>query len=292
VNMTELESHRRAVDTPSGPVSCIDIGEGPPALFIHRVGTNALLWGHAIRSIADKCRCVALDLPLHGGTPAPADQDFRLRALAEFVEGFCEAAELDAVHLVAHDTGGAVAQVFAANHPERLRSLCLTNCDTHDNVPPEAFKATVELAASGALAEGAPALLADIESAREMVFGSGYEDVSHLELDRVRSYLGPVIGTPERARQFESLLLALAPDDLLAVEPELSRLSVPTLVVWGTDDVFFELSWAYWLKSLIPGVTELVEIDGGRLFFPDERADEFVAALQAHWASLNAVTSG
>jgi pimeloyl-ACP methyl ester carboxylesterase len=292
MTVTELESHRRTVDTPTGPVSCIDIGEGPPALFIHGVGTNALLWDHAIRSIGDKRRCVALDLPLHGKTPAPADQDFELAALAEFVEGFCEAAELAAVDLVAHDTGGAVAQVFAATHPERLRSFCLTNCDTHDNVPPEAFKSTVELAASGALAAGAPALLADIESARELVFGSGYEDVTNLELDRVRSYLEPVLGTPVRARQFERLLLALAPDDLLAVEPELSRLSVPTLVVWGTDDVFFDLSWAYWLKNLIPGVTEVVEIEGGRLFFPDERADEFVAALEAHWASLDAVTPG
>jgi pimeloyl-ACP methyl ester carboxylesterase len=292
VTVTELESHRRTVDTPTGPVSCIDIGEGPPALFIHGVGTNALFWHQPIRSLADKRRCVAIDLPLHGKTPAPPDQDFRLGALAEFVEGFCEAAELDAVDLVAHDTGGAVAQVFAATHPERLRSFCLTNCDTHDNVPPEAFKSTVELAASGALAEGAPALLADLEAARELVFGSGYEDVSHLELDRVRSYLEPVIGTPERARQFERFLLALAPDDLLAVEPQLSRLSVPTLVVWATHDVFFELSWAYWLKNLIPAVTEVVEIEGGRLFFPDERADEFIAALEAHWASLDAVTSG
>jgi pimeloyl-ACP methyl ester carboxylesterase len=288
MTVTELESHRRTVDTPTGPVSCIDIGEGPSALFIHGVGTNALMWGRAICSLGDKRRCVALDLPLHGKTPAVADQDFRLGALAEFVEDFCEAAELDAVDLVAHDTGGAVAQVFTANHPERLRSFCLTNCDTHDNVPPEAFKSTVELAASGALAAGAPALLGDIESARELVFGSGYEDVSNLELGRVRSYLEPVLGTPERARQFEGLLLALAPDDLLAVEPQLSRLSIPTMVVWGTDDVFFELSWAYWLKNLIPGVTEVIEIEGGRLFFPDERAGEFVAALEKHWASLNA----
>jgi len=68
-----------------------------------------------------------------------------------------------------------------------------------------------------------------------------------------------------------------------AAEPELARLTVPTLIVWGTGDVFFELSWAYWLKDLIPGVAEVVEIDGARLFFPDERAGELVAALRAFW---------
>ena len=33
----------------------------------------------------------------------------------------------------------------------------------------------------------------------------------------------------------------------------------------------------------IPGATEVVEIDGGRLFFPDERAGELTAALRRHW---------
>jgi pimeloyl-ACP methyl ester carboxylesterase len=230
---------------------------------------------------------VAPDLPLHGRTPSTQGQDFRLAALAEFVEGFCQAADLGSVDLIAHDTGGAVAQIWAANHPERLRSLCLTNCDTHDNVPPEAFRPTVELAESGALAAGAPALLADLQSARQLVFGSGYENVVHLEIDVLSSYLEPLIGSPDTARQFERFLLSLGPDDLLEVEPALSRLIVPTLVVWGTDDVFFDLKWAYWLKDLIPGTTSVVEIEGGRLFFPDERAGELVSALLAHWQALD-----
>jgi pimeloyl-ACP methyl ester carboxylesterase len=150
-------------------------------------------------------------------------------------------------------------------------------------VPPEAFKPTIDLAASGALAAGAPALLADIETARELAFGSGYSDVTRLGLDVVRSFLEPVLGAPDRARQFERFLLSLRPDDLLAAEPELARLTVPTLIVWGTGDVFFELSWAYWLKDLIPGAAEVVEIDGARLFFPDERAAELAAALRAFW---------
>jgi hypothetical protein len=34
-----------------------------------------------------------------------------------------------------------------------------------------------------------------------------------------------------------------------------------------------------------PAPTEIVEIDGGRLFFPDERATEFTATLRRHWDS-------
>jgi pimeloyl-ACP methyl ester carboxylesterase len=282
VTIIELEAHRRTVTTPQGPVSCIDVGRGPAALFVHGLGTNALLWHHVIGALAGQRRCVAIDLPLHGRTPAAPDQDFRLGALAGVVEGFCEAAGLSSVDLVAHDTGGAVAQVFAARHSDRLRSLCLTNCDTHDNLPPEAFRPTVDLAASGALAAGAPALLAHPEAARALVFGSGYEDVTHLDLDLARSFLDPVLGTPEQARQFERLILSLRPDDLLAAEPQLAQLTVPTLIAWATHDVFFDLSWAYWLMNLIPGASQVIEIDG-YLFFPEERPGELIDALRKHW---------
>ena len=282
MTIIELEAHRRTVTTPQGPVSCIDVGSGPAALFVHGVGTNALLWHHLIRALAGERRCVAIDLPLHGQTPAAPDQEFSLGALADVVEGFCQAAGLRSVDLVGHDTGGAVSQVFAARHGDRLRSLCLTNCETHDNVPPDAFRPTVDLAAAGALAAGAPALLADPETARAVVFGSGYEDVTHLDLELVRSFLDPVLGTPGRARQFERLILSLGPDDLLAAEPRLAQLTVPTLIAWGTQDVFFGLSWAYWLKNLIPGATEVTEIDG-HLFFPEERPGDLIDALRKHW---------
>ncbi|GAA4910158.1 hypothetical protein GCM10023334_008730 [Nonomuraea thailandensis] len=61
-------------------------------------------------------------------------------------------------------------------------------------------------------------------------------------------------------------------------------LTVPTLLVWGTGDTFFDLSWARWLRDTIPGVREIVEIEGGRLFFPEERAGELVPHLRRFWA--------
>jgi pimeloyl-ACP methyl ester carboxylesterase len=85
------------------------------------------------------------------------------------------------------------------------------------------------------------------------------------------------------------LLTSLHARDLLAIEPALARLQVPTLIVWGTSDVFFRRKWAYWLRDTIPGATDVVEIDGARLFFPDERATELTAALRRHW-DAHAVT--
>ena len=72
MTIIELEAHRHTITTPQGPVSCIDVGSGPVALFVHGLGTNALLWRHVIRAFADDRRCVAIDLPLHGRTPVAA----------------------------------------------------------------------------------------------------------------------------------------------------------------------------------------------------------------------------
>lgn len=277
----------KTVATPAGEIAYVEAGDGPVALFVHGVFLNSRLWRDVIEGVADTRRCIAVDLPGHGRT-GPLDAfDYSLTALARVLEDVCEALGLEQVDLVANDTGGAVAQVFAATHPERLRTFTLTNCDTHDNVPPPAFQPTVDLARAGALAPTAPALFADLKLARTTIFGSGYEHVDELGLDVVAVFLEPLLATPESARAFEQLLARMDKADLLAVEPMLGQLTVPTLVVWGTGDEFFELRWAYWLRDTIPGVTEVVELDGAKLFFPDERADELTPLLLRHWAAAD-----
>ena len=44
---------------------------------------------------------------------------------------------IDQVDLVGNDSGGGISQIFTALYSERVRSPTLTDCDTHDNWPPE-----------------------------------------------------------------------------------------------------------------------------------------------------------
>jgi len=284
--MERLDKHRSQVQTRSGPASYIDTGgPGRPALFLHGVGTSAYLWRHVIEQLNGQRRCVAVDLPLHGYTPAATDQDFSLPGLARFVAGFCDALDLTGIDLVANDTGGAIAQVVAVGKPGRLHTLTLTNCEAHDNLPPKALLPAVLLARMGLIARIAPRLVRGIPRAHERFAGAGYQDAASLPKEISLAWLEQAFGTAESARQFQRLLTSLRARDLLAIEPGLARLQVPTLIAWGTGDRFFHRKWAYWLRDTIPGATEVVEIDGGRLFFPDERATEFIAALRHHWAN-------
>jgi pimeloyl-ACP methyl ester carboxylesterase len=292
MSLDAFNAHRSLIQTPEADLSYVDVGAGTPAVFVHGVGTNAHLWRNVVAAVAsDQRRAIAFDLPVHGNSPARPEQDLSMGGLADTIADFVDGLDLPKFDLVAHDTGGALAQIYAARHPDRLRSFTLTNCDTHDNVPPEAFKPTVELAKAGALAPTAAALFADLATARTVVFGMGYEDPEYLSIDMVRCFLEPVIGTPEAALQFERMLSRLEPTDLLAAEPALARLDVPTLIAWGTGDEFFDVKWAYWLRDTIAGATEVVEVPGAKLFWPDERARDLVPHLLRHWDAADRVAA-
>jgi pimeloyl-ACP methyl ester carboxylesterase len=276
----------KTVMTASGPAGYLDTGDGPgpAALFVHGVGTAGSLWRNVIDHLGGEYRCVAVDLPLHGRTPPAAD--YALGTTADFVAGFCDALGLTHLDLVANDTGGAIAQIFAARHPDLLHSFTLTNCETHDNVPPKAFLPTVLLARAGLFALPYRRITRDVRRARRFVFGAGYQDIEQLPAEVVHGWLEPLAATPERAQEFQRWIAALRPRDLLAAEPDLAKLQVPTLIVWGTGDRFFNVKWAYWLRDLIPGAKQVVEVPEARLFFPAERPADLAVPLLEFWKSI------
>jgi pimeloyl-ACP methyl ester carboxylesterase len=284
MTLNELEAHRRTAATELGEISYLDVGEGPTALFVHGVFTNGLFWRNVLATVGSQRRCIAVDLPAHGQTRTTESWDLSLGGLARALGALCDAIDGGRVDLVANDTGGAVAQIFAATNPHRLRSFTLTNCDTQGNIPPPDFAPVVDLARQGGLAGAVKSLATDFGLARsEAGFGAGYERPQDLPDEVLQAYLAPFAESDLRASELQRCVAQLEPGPLLAVEPQLKELETPTLLVWGTADPFFDLSWARWLRDTIPGVTEIVEIEGARLFFPDERAADLVPHLRRHW---------
>jgi pimeloyl-ACP methyl ester carboxylesterase len=286
MDVTELNAHREHAATPSGAISYLDVGQGRPALFIHGILTNALLWRHVISATASQHRrCIAVDLPGHGHTPPiPERADVSLTALAQRVRELCDHLGLERFDLVANNTGGAVAQIVAAHLSERLSTLTLTNCDTEGNTPPTLFKPVALAARFGLLAKAGPRIAAS-RGAKLRGLTAGYRHPGRLPHEVVDAYYGPVFGTPESSRAFARLAAAISSADLAAVRPQLAQLKVPTLIVWGTGDLFFPFKWAHRLADLIPGTTTVATLDGARMHFPDERVAEFLPLLRQHWAT-------
>ena len=275
---------QRTVRTPSGLISYAEQGTGPVALFVHGVLLNGYLWRHQLRHLSDVRRCIAVDLLAHGDTQIAPDQDVSVSANARMLGEFLDALGIDQVDLVGNDSGGGIAQIFAASQPQRVRSLTLTNCDAHDNWPPEAFKPVLAMSAAGGLHGALEAMLADKNVYRaEQALGPAYEHPQHVADETIDRYLQPHVRSAQRTHDLERFLAGFDPIHTLRIEEDLRRLQVPTLVVWGTDDIYFDVKWSKWLADTIPGTRRRVEFDGARIFFPEERWQDFNRELREHW---------
>jgi len=276
----------RSIETPSGRISYAEAGSGPVALFVHGVVLNKHLWRHQLSGLSDIRRCIAVDLLAHGDTEIGPNQDVSVTANANMLREALDALGIDQVDLVGNDSGGGIAQIFAALNPNRVRSLTLTNCDTHDNWPPEAFKPFVEMVAAGGLSKMLNAMLADKSIYRSLgALGPGYERPETATDEDIEIYLRPHLHSEQRTRDLERFVGAFDHKHTLAIEPQLRRLKAPTLIVWGTDDVYFPVKWAHWLAEAIPGAKPPVELPGARIFFPEERAEAFNQLLRGHWVA-------
>ena len=102
-----------------------------------------------------------------------------------------------------------------------------------------------------------------------------------------KSILCPFVRSEQRTRDFQRFLAAFDNKHTLAIEDRLKTLKAPTLIVWGTDDVYFEVKWGRWLSETIPGTRKYVELKGARIFFPEERWQEFDKELRLFWGSID-----
>jgi pimeloyl-ACP methyl ester carboxylesterase len=272
------------VQTASGRISYTEQGKGPVALFVHGVLLNAHLWRHQLAHLSDLRRCIAVDLLAHGDTEIAPDQDVSVTANAIMLREFLDALGIEQVDLVGNDSGGGIAQILAATCPERVRSLTLTDCDAQDNWPPEAFKPFLAMSAAGGLRGTLEALLRDKAVYRSpQALGPAYEHPERLADESIEQYLRPLVRTEQRTRDLQRFLAAFDNRHTRAIEEKLKTLQAPTLIVWGTDDVYFDVKWSRWLADTIPGTRRRVELKDARLFFPEERWEELNRELRAHW---------
>src|SRR5262245_2961716 len=280
---------KRSVETASGRIGYTEQGTGPVALFVHGVLLNGHVWRHQLTHLSDVRRCIAVDLLAHGDTEIAPEQDVSVTANATMLEQFLDALRIEQVDLVGNDSGGGIAQIFAARNPQRVRSLTLTNCDAHDNWPPKAFKPFLEMAAAGGLPNTLSAMVSDKNIYRSpQALGPAYEHPERVTDETIDFYLRPHLRTEQRTRDLERFLAAFDPSHTVAIDAQLKKLYAPTMIAWGTDDIYFHVKWADWLAAAIPGTRRNVRLEGARIFFPEERWQEFNRELRNHWSAAQA----
>src|SRR5215475_6750980 len=151
MDIASFHANRRFADVISGRIALFERGEGPVALFIHGVPLNGYHWRAVIQRVQHRRRCIAIDLMALGYTEIGPSQDVSFTAQAHMIAEVMDVLEIEKADLIANDSGGAIAQIFAATYPDRLTSLVLTNCDVHDGWPPPQVLPIMERARNGTL---------------------------------------------------------------------------------------------------------------------------------------------
>jgi len=290
MDISTFHANRRYASVKSGRIAFFEKGRGPVALFVHGVPLNGYHWRNIIERVQHRRRCIAVDLMALGYTEIAPTQDVSFTAQARMLVEVLDALEVERVDLVGNDSGGAIAQIFAAHYPERLTSLVLTNCDVHDGWPPPQVLPLIEHARNGTLAPIFQPLLDRPDLGRERyargqsvpLFRS-YSDPGFLTDEAIRLYLQPLLSSPQRIDAFGRYWLAFDNAQTVAIHAALKTLKAPTLIVWGLKDIFFDKKWAYWLKDTIPGAEGVIEVPEGRLFFPEDLPDALTGPMLEFW---------
>jgi haloalkane dehalogenase len=284
--MTAVEFHsmRKFINTDQGRIAYVERGEGPAALLLHGFPLNSFQWRGVIPQLSTARRCVAPDLLALGYSEVAAGQSVAPHAQVDMLAQFLNKLSIPSVDIVANDSGGAIAQLFVTKHPERARSLLLTNCDTEPDSPPPAVLPAIELAHAGKFAdEWLVPWLADKVLARSEkgLGGQCYANPTHPTDEAIETYLRPLLSSPQRKALTNAYTIALAPNPLAGIESALKQGHVPTRIVWGTADRIFSQASPDYLNHTVGNSLGVRRVAGAKLFFPEEMPELIVE--EANW---------
>lgn len=282
--MTTSLIPKQYVQTRKGKIAYLESGtpELPVALLVHGIPTSSFLWRHVMRALSGKVRCLAPDLMGLGDSVVdPAKTDFSMPSQAEMLEDFLDALGVARAHVVAHDQGGAAAQILAATRTRRVDRLVLTDCVCFDNWPVPVIRNLMRFArlpfADLLCRTGVVERLET--SSPFSAFRRGVVDRAALTDEAIREYLRPLRGTQDERDRFLRFLLAGSPRHTMSVVPRLRELRRPTMILWAADDAYIPVSWGRRLYVTIPGATRFEVVPRAGHFWPEERPEPFAALI-------------
>jgi pimeloyl-ACP methyl ester carboxylesterase len=238
-------------------------GEGAPVLLVHGLGYTRQGWGPLRDLLARRYRVLSYDNRGIGESEIPPGP-YSVAELAEDAVAVLEAAGAERAHVVGASLGGMVAQLLAAEQPERVQRLVLAG-----TTPGGAGAYPLPQQTLALMAE-APSLPPDVALRRfvENALAPGSPLVDEVFAYRQRH-------PPDPAGWAAQAAAGAAWD----ADGRLGRIAAPTLVLAGTADAVVDPRNAQLLVDAIPGAKlELID-DAGHLPFW-ERAEEFTALVE------------
>lgn len=263
--MTEHE-----VALSQGTIHYRDSGAGQPIVFVHGLLVSGTLWRKVVPLLENRYRCIVPDWPLGAHREGMrADVDLTPTGLARTVNDFLVALDLEDVTLVGNDTGGAICQIVATEHPDRLARLVLTPCDAFENFLPPMFRPLQWAARVPGLLTVALQSLR-FRRLRSLPIAFGWLTKRPVDDSVVQDWIRPFLSNRAVRRDTRKVVRGISSRYTVTAAQKLASFDRPTLIAWAPEDRFFPLAHARRLAALIP-TARLEVIADSYTFVPEDQ---------------------
>jgi len=233
-------------------------GAGEPVVLVHGITTSSFIWDDVLPILSERYDTIAVDLLGCGSSDRPVPADYSIDAHSTRLLGLINALGLDRCHLVGHDIGGGVAQIFSVRHQEMVSSLTLVNTVGYDYWPVQPIVAM----RTPVLRQIAMATL-DL-GMLGLIIRKGVHFKERITPDVLERFRRE-ISAPGARRAFLALVRSLNNSQLMAIAGELQNLAMPVLIIRGERDPYLSPEIARRLHKEISG-SRLVRIATGGHF--------------------------
>ena len=275
----------RRIELAGIPTAILEGGEGPSVILLHGPGEHGLKWHRVMEDLLEDHHVMAPDLPGHGASGSgegPLEASRVLGWLDALVDG-CE----DRPVLVGQIVGGAIAARYAIEHGDRVGALVLADALGLAPFRPAArFGEALEAFVKEPDPERYDRLweycAADLDGLRERM-GDRWRQLKEYSLDRARK---------QDVRAAMGALMEHFGHPPIPQE-ELARISVPTVLVWGREDLATDVSVAEetnrrfgWPLYVIEDAADDPALERPEAFLATLRAALERQKLSAAWSSI------
>jgi pimeloyl-ACP methyl ester carboxylesterase len=277
----DWREHQRWLTIGGRRVNVIELGSGPPVVFIHGLSGSWQNWLEQLPVFARDHRVITFDLPGFGASQMPREK-ITISGFGRFVEALLDELGVGGAAVVGNSMGGFIGIELAIRFPERVERLVLVSAAglSIQYLRNERALAALNVfenrlaAYSGWLASRSDAL-ARRPGARRMIFGI----VAH----RPDLLPGPLVAEQVRGSGKPGFLPALDALTDYPIRDRLGEIACPTLIVWGAEDKLVPARDADEFARLIPNSRKVVWPQTGHVAML-ERPEAFNALVQAFLA--------
>ena len=225
-------------------IAYVDVGTGPPVVLVHGLADDLGVWHDTIVALAPHHRVIALDLLGFGKSAKPL-VEYGAATEADVVDGLLARLHVTHATVVGNSLGGWVATLLTVRRPERVARLVLVDAaglrGLATRLGPRTM-ADLRLANRDAFVRLCPLTFYAARFCRDDPDGSGALAA------RLTAGDGYAVGR---------IVDAIARGDD-AVDPVLSAVRVPTLIIWGRGDRLIPLTDGERFRTAIHGARLVV----------------------------------